>query len=126
MCLNNQHCSTLHPLPSKPIDPESSVTVDGTCELCDRQLEERTGKGGSRNGECGIGNWRREQEREKQWRVWDREHTPYTHIYIHCMNLCTYINMHATHIMHTCQHMHTEYAHTTHTPTSTDSSSLLQ
>ena len=45
MCLNNQHCSTLHPLPSKPIDPESSVTVDGTCELCNRQLEERTGKG---------------------------------------------------------------------------------
>ena len=64
MCLNNQHCSTLHPLPSKPIDPESSVTVDGTCELWDRQLEERTGKGGSSNGECAIGNWRREQERE--------------------------------------------------------------
>ena len=64
MCLNNQHSSTLHPLSSKPIHPKRFVTVDGTCELCDRQLEERTGKEGSSNGECVIGNWRRERERK--------------------------------------------------------------
>ena len=62
MCLNNQHSSTLHPLPSKPIHPERFVTVDGTCELCDRHLEERTGKGVAM--ESVIGNWRREQERK--------------------------------------------------------------